>query len=226
MKLTADNPNYRELHNVLDNLYRELHFSGIGAQRKQAEVISRDEESILWEKGALSVDTPNSLLNTVFYYNGLKFVLRGGDEHRSLKISQLVFKSVPNPDKPSETIRTVEYTEFGSKNRSGSSKQLNIRNKSVLRYSRPDLRERCHVYLLELYMSKLPKEAFVKDNFYCKPKSDTPSDGSVPWYINLPVGHNLLDRKLKEILKVGGISTENRSNHSLRATAISRKQYS
>ena len=88
VKLTADNPNYRELHNVLDNLYRELHFSGIGAQRKQAEVISRDEESILWEKGALSVDTPNSLLNTVFYYNGLNFVL--GPAYIQLHIHTMV----------------------------------------------------------------------------------------------------------------------------------------
>ena len=47
-------------------------------------VISTDEECKLWEEGVLGVDTPESLLRAVFYYNGKSLCLRGGKEHRSL----------------------------------------------------------------------------------------------------------------------------------------------
>ena len=40
----------------------------------------------------------------------------------------------------------------------------------------------------------------------------------------LYIGHNTLDTKLKTMIQLGGLKTENRSNHSLRATAITRMQ--
>lgn len=43
-----------------------------------------------------------------------------------------------------------------------------------------------------------------------------------PWFCNSPVGHNILPKKLVEIIAEAGLSTENVHNHSLRATAISR----
>ena len=96
-----------------------------------------------------------ALLFAVFYYNGLNFVLWGGEEHRQLKISQLKFCTVPDPDTPQKVIECVEYTEHGSKNRPGDSYQLNLDNKVVVQCAQPDLGERCHVFLLWLYLSKL-----------------------------------------------------------------------
>ena len=55
----------------------------------------------------------------MFFYNGLNFVLRGGQEHRELKISQLNFKSIPDPEHPGEDTKCVEYYSHGSKNRPG-----------------------------------------------------------------------------------------------------------
>lgn len=91
----------------------------MGTERKQAGIISWSEEEILWEKGVVDRKTPLGLLNAVFYYNGINFVLRGGQEHRDFKISQLKFYSVENPEKPTKKLEVVEYTEFGSKNRPG-----------------------------------------------------------------------------------------------------------
>ena len=81
------NPAFRELHNVVERRYRELHEQGVGAIRKQADIISREEEEALWQSGALGTRSPLAVLNSVFYFNGLHFVLRGGQEHRNLKIS-------------------------------------------------------------------------------------------------------------------------------------------
>ena len=90
MKLQdTSNAVFWELQNDLEHRFRELHAEGVGTECKQSETISRSEEEILWEKGVLDRKTPLGLLNTVFYYNGINFVLRGGQEHRNFKISLL-----------------------------------------------------------------------------------------------------------------------------------------
>ena len=184
--------------------------------------MTSDEEEQLWASGVLSSDSPGGLLRAVFYYNGLNFVLRGGQEHRNLKISQLNLRTVPDPENPGDQIDCVEYSEHGSKNRPGGRHQLNLHNKTVVQYARPELGERCHVYLLQLYLSKLPESAFQRDIFYMKARTCIPDSPSDPWFTDIPVGHNTLDKFLKQILTEASVDTMNKSNHSLRATAISR----
>lgn len=58
---------------------------GIGSKKWQAEVISEVEEYLMWSKGLLGDDTPQRLLDTVLFYNGLYFALRSGQEHQQLQ---------------------------------------------------------------------------------------------------------------------------------------------
>ena len=67
-------------------------------------------------------------------------------------------------------IRCIEYTEHGSKNHPESSHQLNPDNKVVTQFAKPELGDKFHVYLLELYLSKLPDSAVPRDIFYMKAK--------------------------------------------------------
>ena len=77
MKLIdSSHRSFKELHNVIEHCYRELHEQGIGATQKQADVTSREEEQALWLRGAPGTHSPLALLNSVFYYNGLHFILR------------------------------------------------------------------------------------------------------------------------------------------------------
>ena len=46
-------------------------------------------------------------------------------------LSRLTFGKEQDPNNPNESIDYVEYIEFGSKNRPGGRKQLNLTNKSV-----------------------------------------------------------------------------------------------
>ena len=78
------------------------------------------------------------------------------------------------------------------------------------------------VYLLQLYLSKLPQSAFQRDIFYMKARTCIPDSPSDPWFTDIPVGHNTLDKFLKQILTEASVDTTNKSNHSLRATAICR----
>ena len=151
--------------------------------------------------------------NAIFYYNGLILVLRGGDEHRNLKLSQFKIKTVPHPQFPSQETECLVYTEHGSKNYPGDSKQLNLDNRVITQYAKPHLGDRCHIQLLKKYFSKLPQTALEKDFFYWRPKrclvSGLLPEG--PWYVYV------FKSKLKEMFKIAGLSI-----HNLRATGISR----
>ena len=89
---------------------------------KHASTISLEEENALWSAGILGSDNPKSLLRAVFYQNGKNFCLRGGSEHRNLKLSQLQRRSDPNQ---------YIYTENGSKNRSRRLNKRSVEKKTV-----------------------------------------------------------------------------------------------
>ena len=101
--------------------------SGEGAETKHiTAIITKEEENLLWDQGAVGVETPESLLRAVFYYNSKNFCLRGGSEQRALKLSQVVCHTDPN--------RYV-FTE----KRSGGLWQMCVDNKVVPIIVRPDL---------------------------------------------------------------------------------------
>ena len=131
--------------------------------------------------------------------------MRGGDEHRNLRLSQL-----------KQTDNGFTYTENASKNRSGGIAQLNVKNKSVEIFRNPEAGNRCHCCLLDLYISKLPTEAKEKDLFYVRPMEKLKSEQSV-WYYSIPIGRNKLAKMVPEMCNLGNICGH-KTNHSLRAT--------
>ena len=76
--------------------------------------------------------------------------------------------------------------------------------------------------LLDLYLSKLPQKAFTQelDVFYLRPLEKMPSDPNHPWYTNVPVGKNTLERKQAIVCNRAFIEGyRSITNHSLRATS-------
>ena len=110
------------------------------------------------------------------------------------------------------------YTENLSKTNSSTFRQLSVPNKVVPVHSCPEAGEQCALYLLNLYLSKLPQEAFINDIFYLHPLEKTPSDSNTPWYSAVAVGKNTLEKRLSFICEQAGIE-ETITNHSLRATS-------
>ena len=118
--LDTSNPNFATFHNALHNVFRDLSSKRVGAQARQTEAFSMEDEEALWESGALGCDTLKRLLRNVSFLKGKNVCLRGGAEQRNLKISQL--KRLKDP-------MIYVYTENVSKNRAGGLAQIPVKNK-------------------------------------------------------------------------------------------------
>ena len=87
-------------------------------------------------------------------------------------------------------------------------------------YANPVAGERCHVSILDFYISKLPREVKEKDFFYARPLNSVPQDPSKPWFAPVPVGKNTLATMLRCMCCEAGIAGR-KTNHSLRTTGAS-----
>ena len=132
-------------------------------------------------------------------------------EHRSLKVSQLKRTTIPDQ---------YTYHENVSKTCNGSFKQLHVKSKVVPVFACPEAGEKCPVHILDLYLSKLPKEG-TQDVFYLRPLEKIPLDPSLPWCASVPVGRDTLHKKMSTMCKQAGVQGH-KTNHSLRATSATR----
>ena len=131
-------------------------------------------------------------------FNGKNFALRGGNEHSCFKISQIVRNNSP------EGKLCYTYTENCSKNRASGFNQFSVPNKVVHQYQDFEAGQRCHVTVLDKFLSKLPPNARDKDIFYLRPVARK----------------NPLSRMMTTMCKAAEIPG-NKTNHSLRAYAAS-----
>ena len=197
-----------------DSVNSELHRAGIGVKTKSAEVLSKECEELCWEKGTLGFSTPTVLQHTVFFYIGLHFVLRGVQEQHDLMMKQFV--RVPSDSTLYDSNVYYEYTEYISKTNLHRFTDHKIKNKVVRAYARPDCNH-CLVAILDKYIPLLPPET---SYMYMRPLQKFPSNSSSPAYARQRVGINQLKKFLSNITTEAGFSGY--TNHSLRATAMSR----
>ena len=169
----------------------------------------------MWEKGVLSFATPKTLQYAVFFYVGLHFSLRGGQEQRDLKVDQ-VRRHPPDISLYDENTY-YEYVESIAKNNQHRFKDIHGKNKVVKAFAIPES-NKCVVKILDFYLSKLPGGP---KSFYLRPRDRAPEDDDAPWYINVPVGVNTLQAMVPKMSEEAGTSVRY-TNHSLRATSASR----
>ncbi len=58
-------PRFGNFRSTLDTEMKRLHGTGLGVSKKQAELISPDEEAILWAKGLFGTHNAQVLTNTI-----------------------------------------------------------------------------------------------------------------------------------------------------------------
>ena len=107
---------FQQFHHSLDVHFNKLHSSGIGRQVNMLKSF-QSKRRIDYGKVESWVSVTQ---NAVFYTVGKMLCLRGGVEHRSLKISQFQRKTQPDH---------YVYIECVSKNRNGLFKQLHVQRR-------------------------------------------------------------------------------------------------
>jgi hypothetical protein len=208
---------FKELHGTLDTVCSELHSIGIGAEVNSALIISYEHEDLFWTAGALGYDNPRALFYSVFFYTGLSFCLRGGQEQRDLSWKN--FRRFPDDCSVYNGDTYYEYIEFVSKNNQHRFRDIHLRNKCVKAYANCGS-EKCVVKILDFYKTKIPADTKA---FYIRPLQKVPADPNKSWFSNVPVGGNTLNTVMNEISEiVKDDSIPKYTNHSLRATAASR----
>ncbi|ESO94718.1 hypothetical protein LOTGIDRAFT_160951 [Lottia gigantea] len=70
-----DDEEYQGLISVLNSKMKELSRLGLGIDTKKSEVITIEQEEILWSKGLLGESNPQHLLDTLLFLFGLHFAL-------------------------------------------------------------------------------------------------------------------------------------------------------
>ena len=209
-------PDFARFRMTLDSEMKRLRKLGKGSVKKQAEPIKVTEEEELWSRGVLGDHSPQALLNTVFYMNGLFFALRSGDEHRRLRLIPPQITIHDNGDDG----RYLLYVEDSSKNHQGGLKQRKVIPKRVKHFANTENPGRCFVRIFELYLSRLPKDA-PNNSFYLKPLIKYSQSPEAVWFSKQPIGHNKLNKMMSSICSLGGIKGF-KTNHSLRATSATR----
>ena len=194
--LDRSDKRFRELHLTLDSGSSDLHRQGVGATHKSAAVISVEDETCFWEKSVMGTSSPVVLQNTVFFYLGLHFVLRGVQEQHDLLIEQL--ERVPVDVRMYSDKVYYKYTEYISKNNQHHFKDIQVRSKEGRVYAQPGS-ALCLVKLLDLYCSKLPLSS---KYFYLRPLANIPADDGKALYTRQRVGVN----KLKDVYSKGRIA--------------------
>ena len=146
---------------------------------------------------------------------GLNFVLRGVQEQYDLVPSQLT--RVPQDLSVYDESVYYEYVELIAKNNQHRFKDINMKNKCTRAYSLPG-NERCVVKLLDTYLSLLPPNA---PYFYMRVLDKFHAELSKSCVTKQRVGVNVLKNILPELSEKSGVGVHY-TNHSLRATAITR----
>ena len=87
----------------------------------------------------------------------------------------------------------------------GGLNQLRFENKTLPVFACTEAGVRCHVSILDKYLSKLPPFAFEKDWFYMEPLGTyVTTDPSKHWYACQQCGENKLSKMVKDMFgKIG-----------------------
>ena len=205
------NLGFSRFRGVLNAEMKRLRSTG-RYRRKTARVIRSEEEDLLWEKGLLGEHNPKVLLDTLVYYIGLYFAIRGG-EHRKLRHNPSQIQLV----EPVGGTPYLVFKEDVSKSNQGGLLHRKKVPKQVVHHLNAEAPERCLVRLYKLYNSKCPRNR-PNNAFYLKPLEKPRQD---VWYTCTPVGHNLLSNTIPRLFKEAGLKG-NFTNHSLRATSATR----
>lgn len=186
----------------------------MGNKPNKADNLSAKDEDILWEKGQLGCNTPEALLNTVWYNNTKLFGFRGSDENRQLKWGDLEMKI------DEEGAHYLVFNERSTKTRDGNSGS--DRAYAPKMFENFENKTKCPINAYKLYKSQRPISMCTPEApFYLAVNGGTKYKDTALWYKSQPIGVNKLGKMMKEMAFKSGLIGK-KTNHSLRKTACTK----
>ena len=184
------------------------------APADQASAISGDDEDQLYAIGKLGRDTPLMLVDTIMYKVGKLFGLRGGEEIRDFRYSNIVFTHLT--DSKVKVVFVENQSKTNHRGLEGSS-HCPVRGPHVENTGDKD----SFFQLVNLYLSKLNPESNLDKSFWFTPLKKFEEDGI--WFKLCPIGVNKCKTFVKRLMDGTGIRGR-WTNHSLRTTTVNDMQ--
>lgn len=173
-------------------------------KKPEKESVTDEDEELFWKKGLLGCGTAKSLLNSVYYFNGKIFGLRGS-EHRNLTLNN--FELGPN---------FIKFEENLCKTFHGGLSDLKYIPKSVkhICHDIGEKHEPCLLEIYRLYIGLVEYRAKQIDAFYLRPSKTKLA------FEKSAVGINTLNALLPNMCKEVGV--KRKTAHSLRVSCATK----
>ena len=197
---------------ALDSHLKSLAKTGVLSSTKHKQALEREDVEQLFTAKQLGNGTPESLLQTAWFYLMLYFGKRGRENQRNMVKEDIVFGKTANG------LEYIALRERATKNHPGGLRD-NEDNSQAVMCEWPDNPERCPVRCIKKYLEKRNPNCpalWQKPRNYSTGKFNE-SDGV--WYCNVPLGKNTLENLLSRMSKKAGLSTHFTS-HYIRATSV------
>ncbi len=211
---------FQGVWNTLDNQMKSLSKKGVVQPKNQVQVIILDKENKLWDLGLLGDDTPKKLVNTLIYLLGIHLALRGGDEHKSLKVGY--YSQIKVKYDEDQQSKYLEYRPTSRKNNQGGLKDLCWQDKIVTAYENKQNPQHCVVHIFEKYMGRQPFDLpCCSLDLYLHPLTKIPRSPNAKWYSCQPMGIHAIQSILSALCEKAGIKGKH-TNYALKATCATR----
>ena len=203
---------------VLAAKRKELKEKGKGNRPNASEPLSSNEQTVLRENGVMGTESPEALLNTVWFYNTTLYGIRGGTESRNLRWGDIKLK------KTDSGREYIEFNERVTKTRTAET-STEIRAFPPKQFSHVNNPETCPVYAYKKYAMHRPTQMMGTDAPFYLAINHTRRPGSNVWYKNAPMGENTLRGLMKKMAEKGKLQGR-KTNHSARKTTCTKLLHS
>ena len=208
-----EDPAFAKVRSTLKAKQRQLKSMGKGNRPNASGPLSDAEIEQMWLNGTLGGHSPNSILNTLWLYNSLGFILRGSQEHRAMCWGDVQL------GKDEDGTEYLTFNERQTKTRQGDT--TDIRAVPPTLWANEDDEDRCPIKIYKLYRDKRPADFNGDDDpFYLA--ATTRFNGQGSWFMRQPVGQNKLGLMMRQMTGTLSRHPQERklTNHSGRKTII------
>jgi hypothetical protein len=189
---------------VLAAKKKDLKQQGYGNRPNKSKELTKEDEELLWENGALGDGNAEVLQNTMWYLCTKLLGHRGVDEGSKKKWDDLELKS-------ENGLEFVQFRERTTKTRTGENDCS--RDFPPKMFANKENEYRCPVRLYKLFASKRPVNG--KCNYFYL--AINRNKRAQTWYCDGPLGVNKISKIMSKIAEMGGLSGRY-TNHSVRRT--------